>query len=217
VICTAAATQYLNFRFLATLQFCASTLAGIPLTAERIDVKSLPIWKYTKMEETFDLTEQTAEQLLELLQLFALHHYRFIPPEHVIRLQQQLDSSERGSGDQFSNYPVLLRIFSFLAHADIPPTMSELGIALETPLSSTTRIVDWLVRAKFIERVGDPKDRRIVRVRLTENGREIYHTGMDFNKKQLMNLLAIYTPEEQEQLLRLMNKLVHYIPAGIKP
>jgi DNA-binding MarR family transcriptional regulator len=165
------------------------------------------------MEEAVDLTAQTAEQLLELLQLFALRHYRFIPPEHVIRLRQQLESSRRGRGDLLSNYPILLRIFSLLAHADIPPTMSELGIALETPLSSTTRIVDWLVRAKFIERVGDPNDRRIVRVRLTENGREIYHTGMDFNKKQLMKLLAIYTPEEHEQLLRLVHKFVHSIPA----
>ena len=178
-----------------------------------IIVEFLPIWKYTEMEEMIDLTEQTSEQMLELLQLFALRHYRFVAPEHVIRLQQQLESSRRGRGDLLSSYPVLLRIFSFLAHAEIPPTMSELGVALETPLSSTTRIVDWLVRAKLIERVGDPKDRRIVRVRLTENGQDVYHTGMDFNKKQLMKLLAIYTPEEQKQILRLISKLADYIPA----
>jgi len=166
------------------------------------------------MEETVDITEQTAGQMLELLQLFALRHYRLVvPPEHVVRLQQQLESSRRGRGDLLSNYPILLQIFSFLAHAETPPTMSELGIALETPLSSTTRIVDWLARASIIERVGDPGDRRIVRVRLTEYGREVYQTGMDFNKKQLMNLLAIYTPEEQGQLLRLIHKLAHHIPA----
>jgi DNA-binding MarR family transcriptional regulator len=166
------------------------------------------------MEETVDLTAQTAEQMLELLQLFALRHYRLVaPPEHFIRLQQQLESSRHGRGDLLSNYPILLQIFSFLAHVEIPPTMSELGTALETPLSSTTRIVDWLVRANIIERVGDPKDRRIVRVRLTDDGREVYQTGMDFNKKQLMNLLTIYTPEEQKQLLRLIHKLAHHIPA----
>ena len=164
------------------------------------------------MEETMDLTDQTAEQMLELLQLFALRHYRFAPPEHVIRLQQQLESSRRGHGDLLSNYPVLLRLFPFLAHAEEPPTMSELAITLEMPLSSATRIVDWLVRARLIERVGDPKDRRIVRVRLTETGQEAYQTGMDFNKKQLMNLLAILTPEEQEQLLRLVHKVVHQFP-----
>lgn len=165
------------------------------------------------MEETIDLTEQTAEQILELLQVFALHHFSFVPPDHLIRLQLQLESSERGSGDRVNNYPLLLRVFTILAHAEFPPSMRELSIALEMPLSSTTRVVDWLVRANIIERVGDPDDRRIVRVRLTENGRQIYHTGMDFNKKQVMNLLAIFTPEEQEQLLWLMNKLVNYLPA----
>jgi DNA-binding MarR family transcriptional regulator len=165
------------------------------------------------MEETIDLTEQTAEQMLELFQLFVLRHFSFVPPDHIIHLQRQLERSERGSGYRFYNYPLLLRIFTILVHTEIPPTMSELGIELEMPLSSATRVVDWLVRANIIERVGDPDDRRIVRVRLTENGRQIYQAGVDFNKKQVMNLLAIYTPEEQEQLLRLMDKLVHYIPA----
>lgn len=169
------------------------------------------------MEETVDLTEQTAEQILKLFQLVARLHYSFVPPDHVIRLHQQLEKTKLGSGDQISNYPVLLRIFIFLAGVEIPPTMSELGIELEMPLSSTTRIVDWLVRADIIERVNDPNDRRLVRVRLTENGWQIYRTGMDFNKIQLMNLLAIFTPGEQEQLLRLMNKLVLYIPADRKP
>jgi len=166
------------------------------------------------MEENLELTDQTAGQVLELLQLFALRHYRLAaPPEHVIRLQQQLESSRRGRGDLLSNYPILLQIFSFLAHVEMPPTMSDLGVALEMPLSSTTRIADWLVRANIIERVGDPGDRRIVRVRLTDYGREVYQTGMEFNKQQLMNLLVIYTPEEQEQLLRLIHKLAHHIPA----
>jgi DNA-binding MarR family transcriptional regulator len=165
------------------------------------------------MEETIDLTAQTAEQLLELLQRFALRHYPLVLPEHVIRLQQQLESSRRGRGDLLSNYPILLRILSFLVHVEIPPTMSELGEALDTPLSSTTRMVDWLVRANILERVGDPHDRRLVRVRLTEDGRQIYYTGMDFNKQQLVKLLAIYTPEEQELLLRLMSKLAGYFPA----
>ncbi len=159
-----------------------------------------------------DLTEQAAEQMLELLQLFALRHYSFVPPEHVIRLQQMLEKTHHNGGDLFSNYPILLRIFTFLACANTPPTMSELGIELGTPPSSTSRVVDWLVRAGIIERVGDPDDRRIVRVRLTENGQHIYLTGMQYNKKQLITMLAIYTPEEQEQLLQLMHKFVHLFP-----
>jgi DNA-binding MarR family transcriptional regulator len=164
------------------------------------------------MEENIYLTEHIAEQMLELFQHLALRHFSFVPPAHVIRLHKQLESSEYGSGDRISNYSLLLRIFSLLAHAEMPPSMSELGIALEMPLSSTTRVVDWLVRANLIERVGDPDDRRIVRVRLTDNGRQIYHTGMEFNKQQIMSLLSIFTFEEQEEALRLMNKLASHFP-----
>lgn len=170
------------------------------------------------MEENFDLTARTAEQMLDLLQRFALRHIRLVaPPEHVIRLQQQLESSRRGRGDLLSSYPILLQVFSLLAQAEAAPTMSELGAALELPLSSTTRVVDWLVRANIIERVGDPKDRRIVRVRLTKDGWEAYHTGRDYNKKHLMALLTIFTPAEQQQLLRLISKLAETIPAEKSP
>jgi DNA-binding MarR family transcriptional regulator len=165
------------------------------------------------MEENQNLSEQIAEQMLELLQQFALHHVSLIPPEHIIRLQQQLESSERGSGDRIANFSLLLRIFTILIHREKPPTMGELGTELDMPFSSTTRIIDWLVRANLIERVDDPDDRRIVRVRLTENGWQNYQTAMDFNKKQVMNLLAIFSSEEQEQILRLVNKFVNTILA----
>jgi DNA-binding MarR family transcriptional regulator len=163
------------------------------------------------MEETLCLTEDIAEKMLELIQRFTLYHFSFVPPEHIIQLNKQLESSEYGSADRASNYSVLLRVFAMLAHSETPPSMSELGIALNLPFSSTTRVVDWLVRANLLERTGDPDDRRIVRVRLTENGRQIYQTGMEYNKEKIVNYLTIFTPEEQEQILRLMNKLANAV------
>ena len=93
------------------------------------------------MEETICSTENIAERILELFQCFALHHFSFVPPEHVIRLHKQLESSEHGSADRISNYSLLLRIFTMLANAEVPPSMGELGMALELPLSSTTRFL----------------------------------------------------------------------------
>ena len=156
-----------------------------------------------------NLHEKTAVQILELFQQFALNRVNLIPPEHVTHLQKQLESSERGSGERIANFPLLLRIFIILMHKGIPPTMGELGAELDTPLSSTTHLVDWLVRANIVERVDDPNDRRIVRVRLTEDGRQIYQDGMEYNKKQIMKMLTIFSPEEQQQLLGLINKFVN--------
>jgi DNA-binding MarR family transcriptional regulator len=57
------------------------------------------------------------------------------------------------------------------------------------------------------ERVHDPNDRRIVRVGMSKTGRELYEMGMSYNKQRIAKLLKDFTAEEQEQLLRLMNKL----------
>ncbi len=75
-------------------------------------------------------------------------------------------------------------------------------------LSSATRIVDWLVNASCVERVDDPHDRRVVRVRMTEKGQQLYERGLDFNKQRIAQLLGNFTLDEQAQLLRLMTKLL---------
>jgi DNA-binding MarR family transcriptional regulator len=59
----------------------------------------------------------------------------------------------------------------------------------------------------MVERVNDPKDRRVVRVRMSKNGRELYEQGMNFNKQRVNRLLKAFSGEEQIQLLKLMNKL----------
>jgi DNA-binding MarR family transcriptional regulator len=74
-------------------------------------------------------------------------------------------------------------------------------------MSTATRIVDGLVRAEMVERVNDANDRRVVRVGMSKNGRELYETGMAYNKQRITKLLKDFTAEEQTQLLNLMNKL----------
>ena len=85
--------------------------------------------------------------------------------------------------------------------------MSELSTELNVPMSTATRIVDWLVRGDMVERVNDPSDRRVVRVGMSQGGRELYETGMAYNKQRITKLLKDFTAEEQTQLLKLMNKL----------
>lgn len=85
--------------------------------------------------------------------------------------------------------------------------MSELSSELNVPMSTATRIVDGLVRSGMAERVNDSNDRRVVRVGMSQNGRELYETGMAYNKQRIAKLLKNFTAEEQAQLLKLMNKL----------
>jgi DNA-binding MarR family transcriptional regulator len=85
--------------------------------------------------------------------------------------------------------------------------MGELSSELDVPMSTATRIVDGLVRGGMAERVNDPNDRRVVRVGMSKNGRELYEAGMAYNKQRIAKLLKDFTAEEQAQLLNLMNKL----------
>ena len=153
------------------------------------------------------VSAQTVEQFMELLQRFVCLRFDLMLPEHLMRFKLQMESSRRGAGGS-EDYTFLFRIFTLLAHSDTPPTMSELSAHLNLPFSSTTRLIDWLVRASFVERLHDPHDRRVVRVHMTSSGEQLYQIGMDYNKQQIARLLKDFSATEQTQLLRLMNKLL---------
>ncbi len=55
-------------------------------------------------------------------------------------------------------------------------TMNELSAAMELANSTMTRLVDQLVQKELASRKPDDEDRRIVRVELTGQGREMRHT-----------------------------------------
>jgi len=103
---------------------------------------------------------QTVEQYMELLQRFMGLRIDLMLPEHMLRFKQQLENS-RGSMGSGEDYTFLFRIFTLLTQSETSPTMSELSAYLKLPFSSTTRLIDWLERAQFVERVHDANDRRV--------------------------------------------------------
>jgi DNA-binding MarR family transcriptional regulator len=153
------------------------------------------------------VSTQTVEQYMELLQRFMGLRVDLMLPEHLVRFKQQMEIARRGAGGS-EDFTFLFRIFTLLAQRDTPPTMSELSAYLKLPFSSTTRLIDWLERARFVERIHDANDRRVVRVHMTDSGEQLYQIGMDYNKQQITRLLKDFSAAEQAQLLRLMNKLL---------
>ena len=86
-------------------------------------------------------------------------------------------------------------------------TMGELSKSIAAPMSSTTRMVNWLVDNGYALRLSDPDDRRIVRVTLTEEGRKLheYIEGHIISRvRETMNML---TQEEQAVVLAIFDKL----------
>ena len=151
--------------------------------------------------------ERIAGEFIDLIQNFIRLRPNFVMPEHVVRFKQQMEKL-RGSGNS-EDHTFLVRVFIILAHSETSLTMGELSAELKIPLSTATRIVDWLVRGNFLERTYDPKDRRVVLVKMTKTGEQFFRTAMDFNKKRIAHLMENFSTEEQDQLLHLMSKLLN--------
>ncbi len=152
-------------------------------------------------------TEATAEQFMDLIQRYMTLRPRLIPPKDVLQFKEMMKSfknSEYKAGD----HEFVFRILMLLSENPDALTMSELSSELNVPMSTATRIVDELVQQGMVERVNDPKDRRVVRVGMSKNGRKLYETGRAYSKQRIANLLKDFSAEEQSQLMILMNKLL---------
>jgi DNA-binding MarR family transcriptional regulator len=153
--------------------------------------------------------ESMTDQLFELVRRFIHQRPKLVVPEHVARFKKQMEDVKLGGATRQEDRAFIFRIFIILERRELALTMGELSTELGVPLSTATRIVDELVDANFIERVNDVRDRRVVRVQMTENGRKMYQSAMDFNKQRVAHIMSKFTPEEQSQLLYLMNKLLN--------
>ena len=151
-------------------------------------------------------TEKTAEQFMDLIQRYMTLRPRLIPPKDVLRFKETMKSF-KGSDYKTGDHEFVFRILMLLSENPGTLTMSELSTELSVPLSTATRIVDGLVQREMVERVQDPKDRRVVRVGMSKNGRKLYETGREYSKQRITRLLKDFSAEEQMQLVSLMNKL----------
>ena len=158
------------------------------------------------MEEITPKYDQIADQFLELFQRAISIRHNLNPPEHLVNLKKHLERFNPEGGDLQMNFMLLFRVFAILEHKETLPTMGEMSTELNIPLSSATRTVDWLVSTNIVERVNDPDDRRVVRIRLTETGHQLYQTEMNYRKHQIKRLMDHFSPEECQQLLHLMKK-----------
>jgi DNA-binding MarR family transcriptional regulator len=158
------------------------------------------------MEGYLMSTEKTAEQFMDLIQRYMSLRPKLIPPRDVLRFKETMKSF-KGSDYKTGDHEFVFRILLMLSNNPDPLTMSELSTELNVPLSTATRIVDGLVKRDMVERVNDSKDRRVVRVKMSKNGRKLYETGTAYTKQRITKLLKDFSAEEQSQLLNLMNKL----------
>jgi DNA-binding MarR family transcriptional regulator len=128
------------------------------------------------------------------------------PPKELLEVQKQLF-------DGTSPSPKLYDLQGYYHMGSVilqmgNPTMGELAKKLDVPLSTTTRMVTWLVDKGYVARQTDESDRRIVRIALTEKGLQLHEVATNFFARIVKHDLDMLTKEEQMILLTLLRKIV---------
>lgn len=95
-----------------------------------------------------------------------------------------------------------------------PITMAELAAAEQVRGPTMTRIVDALVAEGLAERVPDPADRRIVRVRATDRGKDLLDSGRRRRVRALTERLGRLADSERRALERAADLLERITRSG---
>jgi len=85
--------------------------------------------------------------------------------------------------------------------------MSGIAEHLNIEMSSATSLLNKLVALQLVQRQQDEKDRRLVRIILTEKGNALLKKAMEEKVTQIEHMLSYLSNTEQHELLRLLEKL----------
>jgi len=85
-----------------------------------------------------------------------------------------------------------------------PVRMSELGRHMEISKPYMTCIVDMLIDEGLVERVYDPRDRRVVKIRITGAGRDVLREFTEAVRASIVRRLSSLSSEDVSSLLESM-------------
>ncbi len=86
--------------------------------------------------------------------------------------------------------------------------MSELSEAMSLTTSTSTRMIDSLVKDGFVERGYDKFDRRLVTVELTGNGRKIAKNIKAFRDRYFDSIKDKVKDNGEEEMITSLNTLI---------
>ena len=75
------------------------------------------------------------------------------------------------------------------------------------PNSSMTYVLENLAKKNYISRERDSKDRRVLKSRLTDEGRAVFETIYRHHHEHMRGVFDALTNEEEKQLQELLKKL----------
>ena len=153
-------------------------------------------------------TAQAVKLLQRIIRLKS--RFQVIPPENIATLRKKIhESNLNGMGAELEDAGLFFSAGSVFALSEEPITMGELSRRLDVPLSTATRTMDWMVNNGYAQRLPDAKDRRVVRVELTETGKTTYQAISTFMLERVEQALSPLASGEREVFFELLTKVLN--------
>ncbi|WP_416985159.1 MarR family winged helix-turn-helix transcriptional regulator [Streptomyces sp. T028] len=108
--------------------------------------------------------------------------------------------------------PAQSRLLRTLACYSSPPRMADLAERLEVVPRAVTTLVDGLEAGGKVRRVPDPTNRRVIRIELTDDGREALRKLRAARRSAAEEILAPLSGGQREVLGGLLDTLVDGVP-----
>ncbi|MEA4963079.1 MarR family winged helix-turn-helix transcriptional regulator [Lutispora sp.] len=113
---------------------------------------------------------------------------------------------------KFSKFEIFAML---LLYKSSEVTMTELVEYINVPMSTATGIVDRLVKKGYIARERSEADRRIVVLKLTEEGSNLVKNLKDLICKYLNMILQDLTEEEKQSMAHIAMKIMNKLQKGL--
>jgi len=91
---------------------------------------------------------------------------------------------------------------------------SDIGEKMMVTVSNLTGIVDRLEEKKLVARERDARDRRVVRVMLTDKGSKVYRNTIPVFEKSISEFFSPLNKTQQKELAGLLRKLIRITSAA---
>ncbi len=138
------------------------------------------------------IKERIAENLIALLPFY--HKKIFRPGQGI-------------TGMQAAQY----RTLGILMREETPLPMSELGKRLYMSKPYMTVLVDQLLQGGLVQRIPDTRDRRVINIAITPEGRRHLKQAASLYKENIKNILSDLDAEDLEDLCQSLEKIRNII------
>ena len=142
---------------------------------------------------TANIKEKIAENLIALLPFY---HKKIFGP-----------TGQGKTGMQAAQY----RMLGVLMREGTPLSMSELGKRLYISKPYMTVLVDQLIEDGHVQRIPDTRDRRVINITITAEGRRHLKQAASRYKDNIKNILSDLDRKDLEDLCQSLEKLRNII------